>query len=139
MKDQPPRLRSIEAFTADWWAWWRSLQPAERAIDDDGNCDTPSIFMDWSALAKVGANGFLLVMMSLTWWGKLQADSDWQCAVKDVTAVLRSLPKLALEDSPPLHPKRKAPLSENTSQSTKRSKLNIPTPSKSPRRLRSAA
>ena len=48
--------------------------------------------MDWSDLRKPGKNGFLLIMVSLMWWGK-NSDRDWQWldAVVDVTQVLTCL------------------------------------------------
>lgn len=62
--------------------------------------------MDWSHLDKPGPNGFLLVMVQLTWWGKLSGnDDEWSKAVEDVTAVLRVLRcPVVTRSSPPASP-----------------------------------
>ena len=71
-------------FSQQWWAWWSSLQPDSRSGDDK-----PTIDMDWAKLRKAGKNGFLLVVLSLVWWGKaLGTDGGWQKAVAEVSDVL---------------------------------------------------
>jgi hypothetical protein len=91
-KDQPLRNKTLAQFLVDWWAWWKSLQPATRISDAGCDLVAPSVGMDWSSLRKSGRNGFLLVMLSLTWWGKFSAlDEKWRLAVADVTAALRCL------------------------------------------------
>lgn len=145
-KDQGPRRRTTDTFIAEWFTWWSSLQPAERIRGPNGKYNAPKAEMDWSALAKPGANGFLLIMLALTWWGMLKFDDEWVRAATDVTAVLRLLPK---PSTPPPTPtpssKRKVPLSNsaghivNTEKPNKRQKVDaIPkAPAVSPRRLRS--
>ena len=54
--------------------------------------------MDWTTLRKPGRNRFLLIMLSLTWWGKLsEIDNEWVLAVADVTEALRCLCQSSLE------------------------------------------
>lgn len=93
MKDQLPRLRSASAFVDDFWQWWSSLQPDDRAFNPDvPNNIRPTSEMGWTKLDKPGRNGFLLVMVQLTWWGNLLGnEAAWLRAVKDVTSVLRCL------------------------------------------------
>jgi hypothetical protein len=56
--------------------------------------------MDWTMLRKPGRNGFLLIMLSLTWWGKLsEIDNEWVLAVADVTEALRCLCQSSLESA----------------------------------------
>lgn len=78
-----------EKFGRQWWAWWLSLQPSSRNGDEPA---LPTVDMDWSQLRKPGKNGFLLLMISLVWWGKASnARGGWLSAVVEVTNVLRCL------------------------------------------------
>ncbi|KAJ7747585.1 hypothetical protein B0H14DRAFT_2477644 [Mycena olivaceomarginata] len=77
-----------------WWAWWRSLQPEERAVLENGELSRREN-ADWSTMAKMyGDNGLLQVMAGLVWWGEVvqKRDEDekeeWRAAVSDVTWVL---------------------------------------------------
>lgn len=52
--------------------------------------------MDWSLLRKPRKNGFLLIMVTLLWWGMSldqahHQDGQWMDVVTDVTAVLSCL------------------------------------------------
>lgn len=135
MKDQPPRLRTLDDFVADWRACWAALQPAERTLDSNGKYNAPKPEMDWSYLAKVGANGFLLLMLSLTWWGMLRADNDWQKVITDVTAVLRSLLKRTdTSTSAPSSKGGKAPNTLVSASSSKRKAPDTSTSAPSPKR-----
>jgi len=50
--------------------------------------------MDWSDLHKLGKNRFLLIIISLAWWGKVLAqDGSWLEIVVDVTEVLLCMQK----------------------------------------------
>lgn len=124
----------------EWWAWWTLLQPPERVFDVNGKANKPLSTMDWTSLAKTGSNGFLLVMLTLTWWGKLKADSEWQRAINDVTAVLRSLTTGLAPSVPRLGKRKAAPLSASDGRilnTPKRAKQSTPAPLvTSPRRLR---
>ena len=74
-------------FGQQWWDWWSSLQPGSRALND-----VPTVDMDWGKLNKAGKNGFLLIMMSLVWWGKAsRGDGGWLKAVTEVSTVLRCM------------------------------------------------
>ncbi|KAJ7050147.1 hypothetical protein C8F01DRAFT_957149, partial [Mycena amicta] len=86
-----------ELWVGTWWKWWRSLQPAERELLDNGELSLPEI-ADWSGMAKMyGNNGLMQVMAALVWWGEVAKErgeeetEEWCVAVKDVTWVLEQL------------------------------------------------
>jgi len=77
-----------------------------RISSTDANLVTPSSTMDWDALRKPGCNGIILVMLSLTWWGKVSsANEEWRLAVTDVTAALCCL----CESCTPTNPRKRKP------------------------------
>ena len=81
-------ITDTEKFGQRWRNWWHSLQPKSR-VSDKRSSAQPMSNMDWSQLRKPSKNGFLLIMVSLMWWGKgSDQDTDWMHAVADVTAVL---------------------------------------------------
>jgi hypothetical protein len=97
MKNRRPwkdvEIADVEEFGRKWWAWWNSLQPSSRISKNEDETLPPTVDMDWSKLQKPGKNGFLLVMLSLVWWGKASNRVEgWSKAVADVSAVLRCLP-----------------------------------------------
>ncbi|KIM86360.1 hypothetical protein PILCRDRAFT_86556 [Piloderma croceum F 1598] len=54
--------------------------------------DTPTIDMDWGKLNKAGRNGFLLIMLSLVWWGKVTGrDEGWRKTVMEVLTILHCM------------------------------------------------
>jgi hypothetical protein len=86
-KDMP--VADVSEFRAKWVQWWSCLQPSSQLAG-----------VNWEPLRKPGKNGFLLVMMSLVWWGKAtHADEEWKKSVADVTRVLRCM-RLAEESEP---------------------------------------
>lgn len=129
MKDQPPHLRSANECVAEFWKWWTSLQPDERVYNPESLTNTrPSKEMDWEKLEKPGRNGFLLVMLQLTWWGTFSGNKAvWLRTVKDVTAVLRCLGTNSYEGDPPSSPipsaKRKAPPLTSSVAANKKAKV----------------
>ncbi|KAJ7127330.1 hypothetical protein C8R43DRAFT_843636, partial [Mycena crocata] len=80
-------------FVDSWWAWWRSVQPAERKWAAGGGLSCPA-GMKWGKLATMcGPNGILQVMLALLWWGtavvgKGAESEDWTSAVADVDFAL---------------------------------------------------
>ena len=71
---------------------------------------------DWEPLLKPGKGGFVLVLLSLSWWKKAAegADMGWDSAVNDVLWVLHAIllantpESIAGEnDAPPAAAKRK--------------------------------
>jgi hypothetical protein len=53
------------------------------------------------SLRKPGKNRFLLVMVTLAWWGSACADNEWKRMVKEVVRELRNLWLAADENLPP--------------------------------------
>ena len=96
MKNRRPwrdvEIADVEEFRRKWCTWWNSLQPSSRISETKGETLPPTVDMDWSRLQKPGKNGFLLIMLSLVWWGKASnRDEAWSAAVADVSTVLRCL------------------------------------------------
>ncbi|KAJ6603276.1 hypothetical protein DFH09DRAFT_879934, partial [Mycena vulgaris] len=86
-----------DMFAAEWWTYWLSIQPADRAYFAGMlACPTRA---EWGVLTKFhGRNGLLQVMATLLWWGEAVGDSaealgyaDRSAAVKDVAWVLKQL------------------------------------------------
>ncbi|KAG6836422.1 hypothetical protein H0H93_008163 [Arthromyces matolae] len=73
-------------FSSNWWTWWRGLNE-----NDDDN-DGPNL----KKLGKCGANGLVLVLTGLSWWGTkaghggrgLSDGDSWLNAIRNVTKVL---------------------------------------------------
>jgi hypothetical protein len=96
MKNRRPwrdvEIADVEEFRRKWCTWWNSLQPSSRISETKGETLPPTVDMDWSRLQKPGKNGFLLIMLSLVWWGKASnRDEAWSTAIADVSTVLRCL------------------------------------------------
>ena len=106
-------------FGWQWWDWWISLQPGSRTCTDRNNVALPTVDMDWSNLRKPGKNSFLLIMLSLMWWGKVSdTDSEWLKAVTDVTAVLSCMHDASRTGSAINQPSKRSPLTNSTTANT---------------------
>ena len=131
-KDQPLQDNNLAWFSTEWWAWWRSLQPVARIpTGPNDNLLAPSSRMDWDALRKPGRNGFLLIMLSLAWWGNFSAANDgWRQAVADVIASLCCLgdssKSLLMSTRAPNRLKRKAAVLGQFSKNTNMGSLEKP-------------
>ncbi|KAJ7753117.1 hypothetical protein DFH07DRAFT_744620 [Mycena maculata] len=85
--------RQAGTFVAQWWAWWRVIQPAERELLGPGMLSRVET-ADWSQVSRLhGKNGLLQVMATLLWWGDHVARNEdyrpeWLGAVDDVLWVL---------------------------------------------------
>ena len=74
-KDMP--VSDLVALKMKWRAWWAKLLPADAAGE---------------SLRKPGRNGFLLLIVSLAWWGNAaSADEEWRDVVRQVVEALRNL------------------------------------------------
>jgi hypothetical protein len=69
-KDQILHNKTIDQFSAEWWAWWKLLQLVTHTSGTEGELLQPTAKMNGDSLHKPGRNGFLLIMLSLIWWGK---------------------------------------------------------------------
>lgn len=94
-----------------WCKWWAELQP----VWHRGDAWPPSRVVQkgetWSSLGKSGRDGFVLVILTLSWWSQaLKVESqheEFDIAVEDalwvVSQLLLEMPHLskkrALEDS----------------------------------------
>ncbi|KZP24364.1 hypothetical protein FIBSPDRAFT_664539, partial [Athelia psychrophila] len=61
-------ITNIDLFEARWWAWWKALQPPERADSTSSMMPVPTNDMNWESLQKPGVNGLLLIVVALRWW-----------------------------------------------------------------------
>jgi hypothetical protein len=55
----------LRALPAQWWSWWRVLQPSERG----DSLSRIEQHMDWKQLNVAGINGILSIVVVLYWWG----------------------------------------------------------------------
>ena len=78
--DKAPPMDKASEFGATWKGWWRILQPEWRIPEDDAHQwplvrDLP-LNERWPKLVKGGGNGFVLVLLSLTWWMMRERDES---------------------------------------------------------------
>jgi hypothetical protein len=74
--DKAPPVEKASEFGAMWRAWWKILQPEWRITDGTGwplVRDGPAGEV-WPNLLKGGGNGFVLVLLSLSWWMMRERD-----------------------------------------------------------------
>lgn len=99
MWDKAPPVEKASEFGATWRGWWKILQPQWRISDDEcggslvrnGPSDEK-----WSNLLKGGGNGFVLVLLSLSWWMMREKDESRKAeesssAFEDVQWVLQQM------------------------------------------------
>ncbi|KZP26975.1 hypothetical protein FIBSPDRAFT_661231, partial [Athelia psychrophila] len=66
-----PPIRRPSQYGIAWYTWWRTLQPGWRL---EGVADGSMVQHgeagneDWLKVAKGVLNGFVLVLISLSWW-----------------------------------------------------------------------
>jgi hypothetical protein len=124
-------------FKRQWWAWWISLQPDSRIFDNKNNASPPTIDMDWAKLEKHGRNGFLLIMLALTWWGKASGRSDgWLKAVGDVTLALRCMQGSGSNRTSGLANEQDPPTSSTSTRGGKRGRGDVGVVERSSRQKR---
>lgn len=75
-------VTDLAEYQRAWRAWWSELLLACQGSTGETN---------WESLCKRGKTGFLLIMVSLVWWGSAKVDDEWKKAVSDVTAALRCM------------------------------------------------
>ena len=97
--DKAPPMDKASEFGATWKGWWKVLQPEWRIPDNDGDCqwarDGPAN-EGWPKLLKGGGNGFVLVLLSLSWWMMREKDETRKTdksssAFQDVEWVLQQM------------------------------------------------
>ncbi|KAJ7463596.1 hypothetical protein FB451DRAFT_1042746 [Mycena latifolia] len=81
---------SVDTFSAQWWDWWRVLNPEWRkrdgALVKEGEGS-------WDVLRCPGQNGFLNILICLKWWHAAldEETEDWKAAIADVKWVLKGM------------------------------------------------
>ncbi|KAJ7059927.1 hypothetical protein C8F01DRAFT_1254018 [Mycena amicta] len=92
-------VRNVDAYSKQWWAWWRANQPGWRTYDEGGRPTRDGTAMSgvkWEKLVVPGQNGVSSFAAALYWWGCREKEEgpysqDWREAVEDVTWVFRGL------------------------------------------------
>ncbi|KAJ7862676.1 hypothetical protein B0H14DRAFT_2349449, partial [Mycena olivaceomarginata] len=85
-----PDIGSTEEMEAQWWAWWKAINPSwcirdgELQQDGDGSLEE---------LRCPGQNGFLNIIACLKWWwSSMETPSPmWMLVLADVKWVLERL------------------------------------------------
>lgn len=97
--DVVPPIGTPLEYGTSWCAWWRSIQPRWRREGPTGS-GMALVRRDvedeaWLNVAKAGANGIVMVLVSLSWWfvaAKEDSDRQWcMDAIEDVAWVLKQL------------------------------------------------
>lgn len=80
-------------YSSMWWSWWKTLQPAWRALSLTQDLRGTRGF-DWSQTRKGSQNGLFTVILTLGWWllgiknGSGSGMEGCMAAVNDVAWVL---------------------------------------------------
>jgi hypothetical protein len=77
----PPGIIDLSKFEAEWTGWWDGIQ--HKCGDGD------------AAMYVGGPNGFVIVMLLMTWWGwaaiTAEAKAKWGVSVASVTSTLDNI------------------------------------------------
>ncbi|KIL55516.1 hypothetical protein M378DRAFT_182211 [Amanita muscaria Koide BX008] len=89
-----PKIIKPADYILSWRQWWLSLQPDWRVKDATWppSHEIP-VGCHLSNVAYAGPNGFFLVLLTLSWWGRLVVDglvdsAEFEMAIDDVLWVL---------------------------------------------------
>jgi len=74
MWDKAPPIDKASEFGAMWNGWWMTLQPEWRVTDSWPLAQTGPVEEGWETLMKGGGNGFVLILLSLSWWMMREID-----------------------------------------------------------------
>jgi hypothetical protein len=72
--DKAPPMDKSSEFGALWKGWWTVLQPEWRVVDSWPLAREGPVKEGWENLMKGGGNGFVLVILSLSWWMMKEKD-----------------------------------------------------------------
>lgn len=56
----------VDKYAADWWSWWKNLQPKWRKTNLSWEVLTGG--SDWGNTRKGSQNGCFIVILALGWW-----------------------------------------------------------------------
>ena len=79
-----------------WQKWWLGLQPSWRVLDDGTLLqEVPDTGEQWVSLRQSGPNGFIMVILALSWWVDMMGgevdDRELHEVLDDVTWVVRCM------------------------------------------------
>jgi hypothetical protein len=94
--DKAPPMDKSSEFGALWKVWWALLQPEWRIVDSLPLLRKESVNEGWENLMKGGGNGFVLVILSLSWWMMQEKDEtraivESSAAFEDVEWALQQM------------------------------------------------
>ena len=92
--DKAPPMDKSSEFGALWKVWWALLQPEWRIVDSLPLLRKESVYEGWVNLMKGGGNGFVLVILSLSWW--MMREKDETRAIVESSAAFEDV-KWALQ------------------------------------------
>jgi hypothetical protein len=97
-RDSTPCLEAN--FSKRVWDWWTAIQPEGRLAFGILNKSTVYIW-EWSGVSRRGANGVILVLFAMAWWGlsikNADAHADWLRAIQDVRWALQQMKARSLQ------------------------------------------
>ncbi len=106
----PAHIEDVGKFGEEWRAWYRSLLPKSRVGRKSWPPlkKAPADALEWDDLQKGSKGGFVILLVSLSWWmaqAATKKDKDTLSAVlKEVLFCVRQLAaKAAEDDSSNLH------------------------------------
>ncbi|KAJ7618975.1 hypothetical protein DFH06DRAFT_1011614, partial [Mycena polygramma] len=95
-----PRVKKVDAYAKQWYAWWDELQPAWRKRGDDGKWVVGGEYGNaFGKLDCSGPNGTICIVAALYFWGSSEkhtpeSRSIWDEAVQDVAWMLEGVDTL---------------------------------------------
>ena len=91
-----PSFKDAPGFGEGVWAWWRLLAPLW-VVKGDATEKRVAVDVrpeEWKAIDVTGSNGFLGVLICLSWWADAAKNSpgeSWLALVQEVHTVLQQL------------------------------------------------
>lgn len=99
-------IEDLESWERSWWAWWGNLVDGRTVSRGNPSSAVLSPDFSWRVLDVTSSCGLILVMVSLSWWGRAIWKEDvgdskaqgWRDAVAEVTFALDAIATLKQED-----------------------------------------
>lgn len=96
-----PEIEEVSVYATTLLSWWDSIQPEWRkgdgsrpqAIYVNRDPDKDEDVSDWAELKKSGPNGFFIVMLAFSWWGRSDEKDlrEWNLATADLRHCLERM------------------------------------------------